>query len=298
MRAIFLILFSVALLTSGELSAQQPPANPVAPATPSAGDQLSSRIPLAKDLASQATQEKVVQFIEIVKKGGWVMYPMAALSFTMVLLIIYYMLTIRQGNIVSDKFMNAADALIRKQDYLGLIAVCNRENEAIARITYKTLDFATKNPTASFEEVREVTEAEGSRQASLLNQRITYLADVGSVAPLVGLLGTVTGMIRSFHDLSAATGAVQSQVGAGVSEALIATAGGLSIGIPALIFHSIFRGRVQMMISELEAAMTHLMALLAAQYKRASYRNAARSEAAVESSGGSKPNRRVDPKGI
>jgi biopolymer transport protein ExbB len=295
MRPIFLILFSVALLTGGELSAQQPPA---APATPSAGDQLTSRIPLAKDLASQATQEKVVQFIEIVKKGGWVMYPMAALSFTMVLLIIYYMLTIRQGNIVSDKFMNAADALIRKQDYLGLIAVCNRENEAIARITYKTLDFATKNPTASFEEVREVTEAEGSRQASLLNQRITYLADVGSVAPLVGLLGTVTGMIRSFHDLSAATGAVQSQVGAGVSEALIATAGGLSIGIPALIFHSIFRGRVQMMISELEAAMTHLMALLAAQYKRASYRNAARSEAAVESSGGSKPNRRVDPKGI
>ncbi len=50
---------------------------------------------------------------------------------------------------VSDKFMNAADALIRKQDYLGLIAVCNRENECIARIVYKTLDFATKNPTAA-----------------------------------------------------------------------------------------------------------------------------------------------------
>ena len=46
--------------------------------------------------------------------------------------------------------MNAADALIRKQDYLGLIAVCNRENESIARIVHKTLDFATKNPTAKF----------------------------------------------------------------------------------------------------------------------------------------------------
>jgi len=291
MRPIFHLFLLLTILTGGLLTAQEAPPS----GTGSAPAVVGSRPPLAKDLASQMTREKAVQFIEIVKKGGWVMYPMAVLSFTMVLLIIYYALTIRQGNIVSDKFMNAADALIRKQDYLGLIAVCNRENEAIARITYKTLDFATKNPTASFDEVREVTEAEGSRQASILNQRITYLADVGSVAPLVGLLGTVTGMIRSFHDLSAATGAVQSQVGAGVSEALIATAGGLSIGIPALIFHSIFRGRVQIMISELEAAMTHLMALLAAQYKRASYRTPGRSDSPEPSA---KSSRRSDSKGI
>ena len=96
----------------------------------------------------------------LIEGGPWLMIPLAALSFIAVLLIIFYLFTIRQGAVVSDKFMNAADALIRKQDYLGLIAVCNRENECIARIVYKTLDFATKNPTASFDEVREVTEAE------------------------------------------------------------------------------------------------------------------------------------------
>ncbi len=233
---------------------------------------------LAGNTPGATTTEKAVEFIKVLKTGGVIMIPLAGLSFVAVLLIFYYMLTIRQGTVVSDKFMNAADALIRKQDYLGLIAVCNRENEAIARITYKTLDFATKNPTASFEEVREVTEAEGSRQASILNQRITYLADVGSVAPMVGLLGTVLGMIRSFNDLSSASGAVQVQVSQGVSQALITTASGLTIGIPALIFYSIFRGKVQKMISEMEAAMTHLMALLAAQYKRANYRATARSE--------------------
>jgi biopolymer transport protein ExbB len=292
-------LLCLLFAATGRLAAQDPASPPPAesPSAPAAGEGFASRLPpLAKDLASQATREQAVQFIEILKKGGWVMYPLAGLSFIAVLLIIYYMLTIRQGTVVSDKFMNAADALIRKQDYLGLIAVCNRENEAIARITYKTLDFATKNPTASFEEVREVTEAEGSRQASILNQRITYLADVGAIAPMVGLFGTVTGMIKSFNNLSAATGAVQSQVGAGVSEALITTAGGLAIGIPALIFYSIFRGKVQKMISELEAAMTHLMALLAAQYKRASYRNAARGES-LEAPG-AKAGRRPDPKGI
>jgi biopolymer transport protein ExbB len=62
----------------------------------------------------------------------------------------------------------------------------------------------------------------------------------------------------------------------GVAKALVTTAAGLVVSIPSLIFYSIFRGRVQKLIAELEAAMTHIMALLAAQYKRANSRNAAR----------------------
>ena len=176
-----------------------------------------------------------------------------------------------QGTVVSDAFMNSADALIRKQDYLGLLAVCNRRNECIARITSKTLDFATRNPTASFEEVKEVTEAEGNRQSSLLLARIAYLGDVGAVAPMLGLLGTTLGMITTFHEISGkgAGGSNQLGLAQGVSEALLCTASGLVIGIPALMFYAIFRGKVNRLISEMEAATTHLMALLAVQYKRA-----------------------------
>jgi biopolymer transport protein ExbB len=64
----------------------------------------------------------------------------------------------------------------------------------------------------------------------------------------------------------------------GVAKALVTTAGGLVVSIPSLIFYSIFRGKVQKLIAELEAAMTHIMALLAAQYKRANYRASARRE--------------------
>jgi len=67
----------------------------------------------------------------------------------------------------------------------------------------------------------------------------------------------------------------------GVAEALVTTATGLVIGIPSLIFYSLFRGKVQKLIAELEAAMTHIMALLAAQYKRANYRSTARREGAA-----------------
>lgn len=215
--------------------------------------------------------------LEAITKAGPVFVALlGGLSFIAVLLIFFYTLTIRQGTVVSNKFMNAADALIRKQDYLGLIAVCNRENECIARIVFKTLDFATKNPTASFDEVREVTEAEGTRQASILQNRISYLNDIGRVAPMVGLLGTVWGMIKAFSDMG--TGVQHMELAPGVAQALVTTAGGLVIGIPSLIFYSIFRGKVQKLIAELEAAMTHIMALLAAQYKRANYRASARRE--------------------
>lgn len=206
-----------------------------------------------------------------IEQTGIMAYPLIGLSMVTLCMILLFAFTVRQGTVVSDAFMNSADALIRKQDYLGLLAVCNRRNECIARITSKTLDFATRNPTASFEEVKEVTEAEGNRQSSLLLARIAYLGDIGAVAPMLGLLGTTLGMITTFHAISDKEFGGSSQLGMaqGVSEALLCTASGLTIGIPALIFYALFRGKVNRLISEMEAATTHLMALLAVQYKRA-----------------------------
>lgn len=213
---------------------------------------------------------KTLTFMEIVDAGGIMMFPLALISVIGVVLILIYLLTIRRNAIVSDRFMNAAEAMIRKRDYLGLVAYCHRHNESMARITQKTLDFLMKNQAASFGEVREIAEAEGSRQAGLLTSRITYLADIGAIAPMIGLLGTVLGMIKSFLQIADGDvqGVRQMQLAEGVSEALITTAAGLSIGIPALIFYSLFRGRVQKFIAELEAASTHLMALLHAQVER------------------------------
>ena len=181
---------------------------------------------------------KQMDFMEIVFAGGPMMYPLALLSMVGVVLVLIYLLTIRRNAVVSDRFMDAAEAMIRKRDYLGLVAYCHRQNECMARVTQKTLDFLTKYPAASFGGVREVAEAEGSRQAGLLTSRITYLADIGSIAPMVGLLGTVLGMIKSFLQISSGdvTGVRQMQLAEGVSEALITTAAGLMIGIPALGF--------------------------------------------------------------
>jgi biopolymer transport protein ExbB len=217
--------------------------------------------------AQETTVLKQKSFLKIVEDGGIMMYPLALISVVGVVLILLYLVTIRRNAVVSDRFMDTAEAMIRKRDFLGLIGYCKKQNESMARVTQKTLDFFTKYPSASFGEVREVAEAEGSRQAGLLSSRITYLADIGSIAPMVGLLGTVLGMIKSFMQISGGDvqGVRHMELSGGVSEALITTAAGLMIGIPALVFYSIFRGRVQKYIAELEAASTHLMALLHTQ---------------------------------
>src|SRR3954470_3832710 len=231
---------------------------------------LGSASPL---LAQEATPALVPQHsqtvLETLFNAGPVIIPLFLLSIFFVALVIVYFLTIRRGAVVSSGYMATADALLRKRDYLGLLAVSNRHGEAIARVVQKMLEFTTKNPGADFAQVREIAETEGTRVASGLNNKVIYLADIGMLAPLIGLLGTVIGIIRSFSALGADLGSARyMQLSKGVSEALINTAGGLAIGIPALIFYAFFRGRAQRLISDLEAAVTHVLALLSLQYGR------------------------------
>lgn len=206
-----------------------------------------------------------ISLLEIAISGGPVMIPLAALSVLAVMLILIYLVTLRRGAVATARFMQTAEALLRKKDYLGLLAVSNRHNEATSQIMQRALEFLAAHPRATLAEVREIAQAEGSRFAGTLNQQITYLADIGTIAPMLGLFGTVLGMIKSFtvvaSDIAASRPMLLAQ---GVSEALVTTAAGLMVGIPAMIAYSYFRGRVQARISELEAATTQLMALLGA----------------------------------
>jgi len=215
---------------------------------------------------------KQIHFLEVLAKGGLMIFPLGLMSILTVILILLFLLTIRRNVIVSDRFMNVAESMIRKRDYLGLISYSQRRNECMARITQKSIEFLAANPSIPFASVSEAAQTEGSRQAGILTARITYLADIGSLAPMVGLLGTVIGMIKAFIEISngEVQGVRQMGLAQGVSEALIATACGLAVSIVALTFYSFFRGRVQKYVGELEAAATHLVAVLHGQLERQS----------------------------
>ncbi|MBA3387364.1 MAG: MotA/TolQ/ExbB proton channel family protein [Chthoniobacterales bacterium] len=235
----------------------------LASATPLFAQSPAPAAALAPDLPRSTS------ILDAMIAAGPIMIPLLALSIFSVMLVIVYFLTIRRGAVVSNGYMATADALLRKRDYLGLLAVSNRHGEAIARVVQRVLEFTTKNPNADFQQVREIAETEGTRVASSLNNKVIYLADIGMLAPLIGLLGTVIGIIRSFGALGADLGTARyALLSKGISEALINTSAGLAIGIPAMIFYAFFRGRAQRLISDLESAVTHVLALLSVQYNK------------------------------
>ena len=137
----------------------------------------------------QPVLPRTTNILEAMIAAGPVMLLLFLLSVFSVMLIIVYFFTIRRGAVVTRGYMATADALLRKRDYLGLLAVSNRHGEAIARVVQKTLDFMTKNPTADFAQAREIAETEGTRVATNLHNRVTYLADIATIGPLVGLFG-------------------------------------------------------------------------------------------------------------
>jgi biopolymer transport protein ExbB len=208
--------------------------------------------------------------LKLIESGGWTMVPLGVMSVLTVMLTLVFLATLRRSAILTPHYMNTADVLLKKRDYLGLLAISSRHSEAVARVVQRTLDFATKNPSASFDVVKEVAESEGSAQAASLQHRVTYLADIGTLSPMVGLFGTVYGIIKSFGALG--TGNVSQNrdwaLASGVSEALVATGGGLVIGIVAFAFYAFFRNKAQRLISDLEVASAHIIGLMALNFKK------------------------------
>jgi biopolymer transport protein ExbB len=212
-----------------------------------------------------ADENQITTLWQVLESGGVVMIPLGFLSILALALILIYLFTLSRRSIVTGRYMQTADALIRKRDYLGLLAVSNRHNEAVATVIQRTMDFLTKNPKASLAEAREIAQTEGMRITSSMNRQISYLADIGAIAPMLGLLGTVLGMIQSFSVVANDMAATRPMMLAdGVAEALVTTAAGLVIGIPAMAAYAFFRGRVQSLTSDLETATTQLMAQIGA----------------------------------
>ncbi len=275
-------VFLAVLIHSATLAAQEPAAGrgtakpPTTPArsetSPATGQPLEKSFAIKSPGAPKSeTVLDPVKLWTLVQSGGWTMIPLAFLSVLTGMLVIVYLFTLRRSSILTPNYMNTADVLLKKRDYLGLLAISNRHSEAVARVVQRTLDFATKNPNAPFEVIKEIAETEGQSQAASLQHRTVYLADIGMLSPMIGLLGTVVGIIRSFGVLGSGQATTASRdilLASGVSEALVATASGLIIGIIAMLFYSLFRNRVQSLISDLEIASAHILGLVAINYNK------------------------------
>lgn len=262
-------LLSPAIFTSGALLLFAQGTAWAQEAAASPAGRSAAEVAQAASQVAASGEKPPMTLLELVFSGGWTMVPLVALSIATVMLVVVYIMTLRRTAIATAPFMNTAEVLLKKRDYSGLLAISSRHNELIARVIQRMLDFTTRNPDASFEVVREIAQTEGASQAASLQNRITYLADIAVLAPMVGLLGTVFGIIRSFGVMASNVSQETRPVllAQGVSEALVATGAGLIVGIVAMGFYGLFRNRVQHLISDLERASAHALGLLALNFR-------------------------------
>jgi biopolymer transport protein ExbB len=238
----------------------------------SAGWLLAAGVPaLAQTTGNDAVTEvsKETTLLGMVAAAGWVMIPLALASMIALTLIIYCFFTLTEKSITSPELLERMEPFFENEDLDGLAAYVSERPQATARIVDRTLQFLARHPDADPESIRVVAETEGNRIAAALNQRVLYIMDVGVLSPMLGLFGTVVGILNSFGHIASEASPMRTMLLAGgVSQALVSTAAGLTVGITAMAFYAYFRGRVGHLVSILETEGTLLIQELILLSKR------------------------------
>lgn len=190
-----------------------------------------------------------MNLFEIFLKGGLIMWLILATSIVGLAVVIDRFLVLRKARINVPAFMVRIRGFIKKKDISGAISYCMEEKSPVANIVRKGL----KKYKYGHDRVKEAIENAGSQEISKLEKGLTILATVSGIAPLLGFLGTVTGMIQAFMTIQDLAGAANpSDLAGGIWEALITTAFGLIVGIPALAFYNYFLSAVKRLVGEME----------------------------------------------
>jgi len=178
---------------------------------------------------------------------------LAGLSALALVLFFVYLLGINARAMVPADLVDELTKLVVGKKYEQAADLCRRTRRVfIASIVQRCVE----NPAKHHSVVIDMIDAEGRRRADVIWNRISYLADISNVAPMLGLLGTVLGMIRAFFLLENEPGTVNSKVlSSGVGQAMATTMFGLVVGIGALVLYSIIKGRATRTLADAEAAV-------------------------------------------
>ena len=190
-----------------------------------------------------------MNLLDIFLKGGFIMWFILLSSVIGLAVSIDRFIMLRKAKINVPAFMVRIRGFIKKKDISGAISYCMQEKSPVANIVRKGL----KKYKYGHDRVKDAIENAGSQEVSKLEKGLSVLASVAGIAPLLGFLGTVTGMIQAFMTIQDLAGAANpSDLAGGIWEALITTAFCLIIGIPAFALYNYFLSAVKKLVGEME----------------------------------------------
>jgi biopolymer transport protein ExbB len=186
--------------------------------------------------------------------GGWMMYPLGLFSVVAFAVFIEKIISLQNRRVLTPEVVHAIENLREPSDIPMAIRTCERYNTPLAHIVRAGLEEA-ESPGG---DARQAMEDTGRREVKRLERYLVVLATAAAASPLMGLLGTVFGMIKVFSVISIEGVGVASRLSGGIAEALITTAFGLLIGIPALVAYNFFDSRVENFVIKIEGNV-HLL---------------------------------------
>jgi biopolymer transport protein ExbB len=186
--------------------------------------------------------------LEIVQAGGWLMWPIIGCSVVAVAIILERLWTLQEKRVLPASVANHVWELLQ-QDQLDVKQIQEvHQSSPIGQVLAAGLAYRH----ASRDVLKEVVEDTGRHVVHDLERYLSPLGTIAAISPLLGLLGTVSGMIRSFTAITANGVPNPGVLAGGISEALVATAAGLTVAIPALIAYRYLRGRVDGLVVKIE----------------------------------------------
>lgn len=197
--------------------------------------------------------------IDMTLKGGYMMIPIALLSIIAVYLLIERYLTIRKAREYDPIFMKRIKDMVMEGNIKGAQTLCETANTPIARMLEKGLSRIGK----PLEDISVAVQNVGNLEVSKLEKGMATLATISGAAPMIGFLGTVTGMIKTFYTLSQnAEGIDIGSFSGGIYEAMVTTVGGLIVGIFAYIAYNSLTSMIDKVIYRMEATSMEFLDIL------------------------------------
>ena len=201
---------------------------------------------------------------ELVKAGGWLMIPIIACSVVAMAIILERLWALRSKRVVPGNLVAQVWQYHRKGKLNNAYITAIRDGSSLGRI----LAAGLVNRQHSREVMKESIEESGRQVVSEMERYLNTLGTIASISPLLGLLGTVIGMIKVFSAITIAGVGNPTVLAGGISEALITTAAGLSVAIPSLMFHRYFESRVQRLVIKMEEESLKMVEIMQGERER------------------------------
>lgn len=213
---------------------------------------------LAQDDSGGEGTEAVVHhkktMIEVFKEGGWVMYPLTVCSIALIWLTVDLWMRTNIKRMAPPEQLAQVQDLFRIGDYVGAYQYCKNNDSYFCNVARVTLSFAGEGQAA----LEGAMYGELNKVNSTIQTRINYLSVLGVCTPMIGLVGTVGGMMGAFAELGTSGIGNPAALAGHIGEVLVATASGLSIAVPAFMIFYFLRNRLQASMNGLTDIMTAL----------------------------------------